>query len=336
MIVDLPGLVARERPFWRELEARLDGLEAAPARKLVIGEALRFYYLQRRAAASLGKLAGLPVDSELKAYLQQLLARSHVELGGNRRDARRYGARLRRLFVKDLPVAFRRHAAAFGLALAITMLGAAFGAVALAMSLGAKEQLLPFSELLGDPRERVLREESTHTEVNHAATFAAILMANNISVAFRAFALGALFGVGTMSIIFYNGVVLGVVAYDYVHAGQTQFLLGWLLPHGVIEVPAVLIAAQAGFVLGGAVLGRSSSLPLAERLRSVVGDLAILLCGAALLLVWAGVVESFFSQYHEPVLPYAVKIAFGLIELTLLAAYLAGAGRHDLPREEAA
>jgi hypothetical protein len=40
------------------------------------------------------------------------------------------------------------------------------------------------------------------------------------------------------------------------------------------------------------------------------------------MLIWAGIIEAFFSQYHEPVLPYAVKIAFGLIELALLWVFL--------------
>jgi hypothetical protein len=44
------------------------------------------------------------------------------------------------------------------------------------------------------------------------------------------------------------------------------------------------------------------------------------------MLVWAGFVEAFLSQYHEPVVPYSVKIAFGCVELTLLTAFLAKSG----------
>ena len=62
-------------------------------------------------------------------------------------------------------------------------------------------------------------------------------------------------GIGTMLLLFYNGVILGLVAVDYMLAGQTVFLLGWLLPHGVIEIPAVLIAGQGGLVLGRTLIG---------------------------------------------------------------------------------
>ena len=56
-------------------------------------------------------------------------------------------------------------------------------------------------------------------------------------------------------------------------------------------------------------------------------DLVTLILGVALMLVYAGIVESFLSQFHEPVVPYALKIAFGLAELAGLGAYLALAGR---------
>ncbi len=45
------------------------------------------------------------------------------------------------------------------------------------------------------------------------------------------------------------------------------------------------------------------------------------------MLVWAGIVEAFLSQYHQPVIPYALKIAFGIAELAALSLFLARAGR---------
>ena len=56
-------------------------------------------------------------------------------------------------------------------------------------------------------------------------------------------------------------------------------------------------------------------------------DLITLVFGVAVLLVWAGLVEAFLSQYHEPVIPYSLKIAFGLVELVLLCLFLARSGR---------
>ena len=38
-------------------------------------------------------------------------------------------------------------------------------------------------------------------------------------------------------------------------------------------------------------------------------------------------VDAFFSQYHEQVLAYRVKIAFGVVELCLLVLFLGRSGR---------
>ena len=41
-----------------------------------------------------------------------------------------------------------------------------------------------------------------------------------------------------------------------------------------------------------------------------------------MMLVWAGLMEAFFSQRHAPVLPYGFKVAVGVLELALLTIYL--------------
>jgi len=139
-------------------------------------------------------------------------------------------------------------------------------------------------------------------------------------------------GFGTILMLFYNGVILGAVAVDYVHAGETKFLLGWLMPHGVIEIPAILIAGQAGFLLANAIIGRGSRMTLRARLRAISPDVVTLIFGVGCLLVWAGFVEAFLSQYHQPVVPYEAKIAFGSVELILLYLFLSKSGRTPPPQ----
>jgi hypothetical protein len=81
-------------------------------------------------------------------------------------------------------------------------------------------------------------------------------------------------------------------------------------------------------------IGWKQSLSLKMRLRQILADLVTLIGGIALMLVWAGIIEAFFSQYHEPVLPYEVKIGFGLLELVVLAFFLSRAGRGDIDEKE--
>jgi uncharacterized membrane protein SpoIIM required for sporulation len=152
-------------------------------------------------------------------------------------------------------------------------------------------------------------------------------MTHNTRVSLFTFAMGFTWGIGTVVLLFYNGIILGATALDFVHAGQSTFLLGWLLPHGAVEIPAIVLAGQAGFILAGALIGWGRRVSLKKRLRTVAPALVTLLCGLAMMLVWAGIVEAFFSQYHEPVIPYDAKIIFGTLELAALILFFGWSGK---------
>ncbi len=326
MLIDLPRFVAAERPSWAELEQMLDGLEnRAAGGGMSVEEARRFHFLYQKVSADLARINTFASEPALRRYLESLTARAYAEVHETREKGRRFA--LGTWFFRGFPAAFRRNIRAFLLATAVMMAGAIFGGFAVTFDSEAKEAIMPqmFASHLGDPAERVRREESGEEEGpsgSAKAAFSAHLMRNNITVSLNALALGATWGVGTIVVLFYNGVVLGLVALDYILAGQTIFLLGWLLPHGSIEIPAILIGGQSGLVLATALIGWGTRVPLRDRLRRIGPDLGLLCLGFGGLLVWAGLVEAFLSQYHAPVIPYSLKIAFGIAELLVLAAFL--------------
>lgn len=328
MIVNLGKFIADERPQWERLDAMLKRWADDPWRALTLDEVRELERLYQRAAADLARLATFSAEPEVRQYLESLVARAYAEVHGGRAETRRF--RPWQWLARTLPQTFRRRAAAFWLAGALVLAGSLFGALAVGFDPEAKAVIMPFSHLLGEPSERVAREESAGAAERldgHHSSFAGQLMTHNTRVTLTAMALGLSWGVGTLVLMFYNGVILGAVALDYVRAGEGVFLCGWLLPHGAIEIPAMLVGGQAGFVLAGALLGRGQRAALSARLRAAAPDVVTLCFGAALMLVWAGIVESFLSQYHEPVIPYAAKITFGVVELGALTWYLARAGR---------
>jgi hypothetical protein len=74
-------------------------------------------------------------------------------------------------------------------------------------------------------------------------------------------------------------------------------------------------------------IGRGRRITLKGRLRRVAPELVTLLGGLAVMLVWAGIVEAFFSQYHEPVIPYHAKITFGVMELIAVILFFGLSGK---------
>lgn len=329
MIIDLQKFVSSERSVWTEFEKLLDRMETQPNRTLSLEELQRFHYLYERTAADLGRINTFASEPETRRYLEHLIARAYGEI----HETRSRHTRLRpwHWFFVTLPQTFRRRAAAFWLAVAITVAGAIFGAAATLVDPESRSVTMPFGHDALDPSERVAKEEASPNDRMRGgqSSFAAFLMTNNIKVSLLTLALGMTWGIGTIIVLFKNMVGLGAIGADYIMAGQTDFLLGWLMPHGVIEIPAILIAAQGGFVLAGALLGRGQRAALGARMRAVAPDVVTLIGGVAVMLVWAGLVEGFFSQYHEPVVPYWAKIAFGAVELVLLVLFLTRCGRSE-------
>ena len=325
MILDVPRFVAAERVYWEELDALLKRLEDQRERRMALDEIERLYYLYERASSDLSRLDTFSVEPGVHALLESLVARAYSEIHETRAPMK---ARFRQI-VLAFPRAFRRRFRAFQLSVAITIIGTLFGAVAVLRDPTAKSVLMPFPGLMVSPSERVAQEEKEPVDRLQGvkATFSAQLMTHNIQVTALTMAMGLTWGFGTILLLFYNGVIVGAICADYISGGQGVFLAGWLLPHGAIEIPSILIGGQAGFVLASALIGWGDRMPRADRLRAIAPDLFAIIGGASCMLIWAGIVEAFVSQYHQPVLPYALKIGFGVCELAGLTAFLTWAGR---------
>jgi uncharacterized membrane protein SpoIIM required for sporulation len=330
MILDLARFVETERPYWKALEQILDLLERSPDRKLSFEEAQQFHALYQRAGSDLARISGFASEGDLRRHLEWLVSRAYSEIHESRG---REKPKPWRWITREFPRAFRRHPRALALSLALTLAGAIFGGLALKFDPEAKAVLMPFEGLQISPAERVAREKQSQGKelAGRKGRFSAQLMTHNTQVALFALASGVTFGFLTIVLLFYNGVTLGAVALDYILGGQSAFLAGWLLPHGVIEIPAILIGGQAGLIVAHALIGWNSRVSRADRLRAVLPDVVMLAAGCAAMLVWAGIIEAFVSQYHEPVIRYEWKIAFGIAEAICLGLFLTRAGRRGEP-----
>lgn len=335
MIIDLEKFLASERPYWTELERMIARFDNDFQTEFTVEQARRFHYLYERASADLGKLVTFASEPETRRYLESLVARAYSEIHETR--ARRHRFSPFAWFFRTFPETVRRNARALAMSILVTLAGCFFGGFATMLDPDSRHVTMPFGHDQMKPSERVAHEEANPDRgAGGHASFSAMLMQNNIKVSIFCLALGATWAVGTFIVLFYNGVILGAIVVDYIADGQAQFLAGWLLPHGSVEIPAILIAGQAGIILGRALVGWGNRAPLNERLRRISTDLVTLIGGVAVLLVWAGIIEAFFSQNHEPTIPYAVKIGFGTLQLAALTWFLMSCGRGRSSEERTA
>jgi uncharacterized membrane protein SpoIIM required for sporulation len=329
VILNLERFQAQARPRWNNLESLLGVLESRPDRRLNPAEAQQLLELYAQAAPDLNRVTHGALAPELRQYLERLVARAYAELyyAPPKRSEIWQPRRWFRILTA-FPESFRRQSRYFAIAVLVTALGCALGGLAVRYDPASVDVLLP-ADYLRNPGERVHEEEQGRGEHrNNAETeaaFSAELIRHNIQVALLAAALGVTFGIGTALLLFENGVLLGAVAVNYTRKGFGLFLSAWLLPHGVFEIPSILIAGQAGFYLARLLLHRRENRNVRESMR----EWLVLVAGLAMMLVWAGIMEAFFSQHHAPVLPYGFKVAVAIAELVLLAIYLLLIGKRD-------
>jgi len=117
---------------------------------------------------------------------------------------------------------------------------------------------------------------------------------NNISVGFRTFAGGMLFGLGSIFFLVYNGLSIGAVGGHLIQIGYSETFLSFVIGHGSFELTAIIIAGMAGLKLGGAMIRpglhtRSEALKIAGRtsLKMVYGVILMLVIAAFLEAFWS-------------------------------------------------
>ena len=117
------------------------------------------------------------------------------------------------------------------------------------------------------------------------------IAANNWLVAAGGVYSGLAFGVPAAVGAAFNGAVVGALA----GAFELRALLALVVPHGVIEIPVLVVTWGLGLHLAGvgwrAVRGETDAATVARRLR----EAAHVLGGAAVLLVVAALVEAFLT-----------------------------------------
>ena len=154
-----------------------------------------------------------------------------------------------------------------------------------------------------------------------------------------AFAAGALVCVLTVWILVQNGASVGMAGGLFAAAGQQPKFWGLILPHGLLELSAVIIAGAAGLRLGWTVIDPGDRLRgtalVAEGRRA-----AMVVLGLVPVFGVAGTIEGFITGRGMPTaarvgIGVAVCAAFWTYVLVLGRAATAG-GATGLPSERAA
>ncbi len=140
---------------------------------------------------------------------------------------------------------------------------------------------------------------------NQANMFMAITV-NNIRVSFMAFALGLFYSVGTVFVLFQNGIMLGAFQYFFYARGLllASVLKIWI--HGTLEISAIIIAGCAGLVMGNSLIFSGTFSRLESFKVGAKKGLKVVI-GLVPVFIMAGFLESFVTRLKLPV-PISIAI----------------------------
>jgi uncharacterized membrane protein SpoIIM required for sporulation len=301
----------KRKPYWRRLEILVEQSGRRGVGTLAHSELQELGLLYRQIAADLSTVREDPAGKQLAAYLNQLLGRAHnlVYMGNRSRasDALRF-------FRETYPRIFRE-TLPYTMAALVIFLGAATIGLLVSLNDPGFQRYL-----LGEQMMKTIEGHKmwTHSVVAMKPLASSRIMTNNISVALAAFAGGILAGVGTLYLIFFNGLLLGVVGTACWQAGMSLQLWSFVAPHGVLELPAIFISAGAGLILARGLLF-PGLLPRGDSLRQAGQQAVRLLIGVIPILIIAGTIEGFLSP--TPIHAW-LKLLFGAALFILFIVYL--------------
>jgi uncharacterized membrane protein SpoIIM required for sporulation len=303
--------INKRTPHWERLTSLVATAGSGRLRSLSRAELQELALLYRQVASDLSTLRQDPTSAALAGQVNQLLARAHHIIYSSRKSSWRNLL----LFLRDgYPRVFRQEIGYVFAALVLFLLGALLAA---AFTLANPRFAAP---ILGPAVMASIERHEMWTQsiVSVAPQATSGIMTNNLTVSFIAFAGGLLFGFGSVFTLFQNGLMLGAVAVACQRAGMAIPLWSFVVPHGSLELPAIVIAGAAGLRLGHGML-----FPGIYRWKDSVsqaGAAAVrLVSGVIPMLFIAGCLEGFFSPSAAPV---ALKFSVGAGLFLLLLIWL--------------
>ncbi|MFC4115441.1 stage II sporulation protein M [Nonomuraea zeae] len=316
--MDIDAFVTAHRPVWDRLDHLIKNRSS-----LTGAEVDELVDLYQRVSTHLSIVRSASKDPMLTGRLSALVARARSAVTGAHTPAWR---ELVRFFTVSFPVVAYR-ARWWWLASAL-----AFVAVALAMGTWvAGNPEVQASIASPDEITQLVNEDfADYYSENPAASFATRVWVNNAWVSALMIVYSVLLGLPIPYALYANAENVAISGGLMASRDKLDIFFGLIMPHGLLELTAVFLAAAVGMRLGWTVIDpgpRRRVEALAEQGRAVMS----VALGLVVVLFVSGLIEAFVTPSG---LPTWARVGIGVLaELTFLA-YVIVFGRRALRENE--
>ncbi|MGC1514841.1 MAG: stage II sporulation protein M, partial [Maribacter sp.] len=232
-------------------------------------------------------------ESKTLLYLNALASQAHQKIYKNKKEDRN---RVLDFWGTEFPLFFKQYHTTLGIAFLIFMVAVAIG------SLSALNDTTFVRLILGD----AYVNETLHNISNgdpaaiykggsEIGSFLGITI-NNIRVAFLAFAFGVITSIGTLYILFTNGIMLGAFVTFFYTKGVFFEANKQIWLHGTIEISVIIIAGCAGLIMGNSILFPKTYSRRVSFMKGAKDGLKVVVSTIPFFII-AGFIEGFITRY---------------------------------------
>lgn len=308
--MDVDAYVAAHSGEWRRLEQLLGRTS-----RLSGDEVDELVTLYQRAGAHLSVVRSSSPDPALVARLSALVARARAAVSGSHSPAWKDFARF---FAVVYPVALYRSARWWvPVSVGFILVGLAVGAW-VATNPDVQATIAAPEEI----RQLVEHDFEDYYSSAPAGSFAARVTTNNAFVAALVLATGILI-LPVVWILWENALNVGIAGGLMAANGRADLFFGLILPHGLLELTCVFVAAGAGLRLGWCWVNPGPHLRSHLLMQEGLAMGALVL-GLALTLLVSGIIEAFVTPSG---LPTWARIGIGVLAWGSFLTYVFVLGR---------
>lgn len=307
--MDLDAYVSAHRDEWARLE------QLSRARRLSGAQADELIGLYQRVATQLSVVRSAAPDPALVGRLSTLVARGRSAATGSHDPAWRD---VSRFFVETFPAALYRTRRWWGLVALASVLMAVGVGWWVASSPSVQSAVASPAEI----KALVQNDFENYYSEYAAGSFAAKVWTNNAWVAAQCIAFGVL-GLPVLYVVGSNAVNVGLTGGLMAANDRLDLFFGLILPHGLLELTAVFVAAGTGLRLFWAWI-EPGPRTRAQALGAEGRAAASVVLGLVVVLAISGVIEAFVTP--SP-LPTWARIGIGVVAEVAFLTYVFTLGR---------
>ena len=314
--MDIDRYIARNEPTWVRLD-QLTRIAQKGVAKLDPAELTELVQLYQRTSAHLSYVRTHLREPTLISRLTRLVATANGVIYGKRTKSLTTVGRFLSLTYPGAVYHARR---AIGVAAIVFFGPALILAVWLSVDPGALDRSAP----------RAVRQEYVDNRFEQyysdrpSSVFFTEVTVNNIQVSFLALALGAVSGgLGAVYLLLLNGAPLGIISAWMISEGDVWRFLGFIIPHGTLELSAIVIAGGAGLRLGWSAIAPGDR-TRADAFRDEGQRCISIVIGLMTMFLLAGLIEGFITGSG---LPAPLRAGLGALLGIIYLAFLVAQGR---------